>query len=74
MKNPIIDRFNQVMKNCRFYEKQGLPNSLLNEIGVLRGIYYCMEIDGVKLDDMSELMHFIDIQQNMKEPLTRYHK
>lgn len=40
------DIYNRTMNNCKFYEKENQALKLLNEIGVLRGISYCLENEG----------------------------
>ena len=35
--------YDRTMRNCIFYKAEGKEKCLLNEIGVLRGIAYCME-------------------------------
>lgn len=38
----IIAIYNRTYNNCKFYYEQGNSKRLLNEIGVLRGIVYCI--------------------------------
>lgn len=66
MKNKLIESFERTLRNCSFYEKEGKAMSLANEIGVLRGIAYCMELEG-ECPHTEEFMHFIEIQQKLKE-------
>ena len=40
--SPLLELFDRTMRNCLFYEREGKPNCLLNEIGVLRGICYAL--------------------------------
>ena len=61
------DIFERTKNNCRFYEKEGKQSSLLNEIGVLRGIAYCLEVMTGKLPlDDDEFLRLISIQNDMK--------
>lgn len=38
----IVDIYNRTYENCKFYFEQGKEKHLLNEIGALRGIVYCI--------------------------------
>lgn len=64
----IMEIYERTMKNCFFYQERGFKDALLNEIGVLRGIMYCMEAEGLYPNDenLSDIEHFIDIQQERK--------
>lgn len=64
----MMDIYHRTLNNCRFYEKENDKKSLLNEIGVLRGIYYCLQCVGVAPDD-EELDRFIELQNQLKESL-----
>lgn len=66
MENTLNELFKRTLKNCAFYEKEGKTISLANEIGALRGIGYCMELEG-ECPHTEEYMHFIEIQQKLKE-------
>lgn len=66
MENTLNELFERTLKNCSFYEKEGKTINLVNEIGVLRGIGYCMELEG-ECSHTEEFMHFIEIQQKLKE-------
>ena len=39
----LLELFDRTTKNCEFYEQEQDNAALLNEIGVLRGIMYCIE-------------------------------
>ena len=39
----IISIYNRTYNNCKFYFEKGENRRLLNEIGVLRGIVYCIQ-------------------------------
>lgn len=71
MKDTIRHRFEVTLKNCQTYEQLGLRNNLMNEIGVLRGVHYCMDLakTPVDPDDEREFFRFIEIQQKMKDAL-----
>lgn len=61
----ISDLYNRTLENCLFYEKEGSDAELLNEIGVLRGIAYCMEAAG--MSHLSEdFIRLIEKQQELK--------
>jgi hypothetical protein len=62
----IIDVYNRTMNNCKTYMLNDNTSSLLNEIGVLRGVAYCMEISGIPYPNFTEFQKMIDIQQNLK--------
>ncbi len=38
----MVDVYERTLKNCAFYESEGMERKLLNEIGVLRGVAYCL--------------------------------
>ena len=38
----IISVYNRTYNNCKFYLEKGDKERLLNEIGALRGIIYCI--------------------------------
>lgn len=68
----LMNLYSRTISNCRYYKSKGMKNSLLNEIGVLRGILYCIE--GILEEDISsptffndQLVELIKFQQNMKE-------
>lgn len=58
----IQDIFERTLNNCKHYEREEMPESLLNEIGVLRGVAYCLECFGVCVHT-SDFIHFIQTQQ-----------
>lgn len=58
--------FERTMNNCLCYEREGKKMSLLNEIGCLRGIAYCLEELGVCAHENGEFLRMIKIQQDMK--------
>lgn len=60
MENKLIAIYNRTMNNCMFYEKRNDKQHLLNEIGCLRGIAYCLEELGICVHNESYL-HFIEI-------------
>lgn len=61
----IMDLYDRTISNCKFYEEEGKRISLNNEIGVLRGIAYCMELVGVyPLNDT--FSHFIELQNEFR--------
>ena len=64
MKKQVIEIYNRTMKNCKFYEREGKKPELLNEIGTLRGVAYCVEALG-ECPHNDELFHFIEIQNEL---------
>ena len=68
----MIDLYNRTLKNCEYYYyrdtyKSKSDISLANEIGVLRGIAYCLELQGFNITELTDLKQWVDIQQIMKE-------
>ncbi len=68
----LIEIYKRTLDNCKFYEKEQKPLNLINEIGVLRGVAYCMtEAAGMKLELMTatfeDFLHFIHIQEELKK-------
>ena len=53
--------YDSTLANCSMYEKAGMQGLLLNEIGALRGIAYCMELV-TELYETEKFQHFMDIQ------------
>lgn len=64
----ITEILERTINNCKTYEKKGDDASLLNEIGVLRGIAYCLEALGED-PHSPELKHYLKIQNELKETL-----
>lgn len=62
--NSIQAIYDRTYHNCEFYLSEGKEISLANEIGVLRGVAYCMEELG--MDVPTNLMGMIEIQQGLK--------
>lgn len=60
----LIDCYNQIMSNCKYYEREQMPTCLANEIGVLRGVAYAMEMAG-ECPHNPDFMHFIEIQNEL---------
>lgn len=65
MENTVIGLFERTMNNCRYYEKENLNMHLLNEIGVLRGIAYVLELTGT-CPHSEEFLYYIQKQQELK--------
>ena len=63
----MINLFNKQIENCKCDERTGMKQHLLNDIGVLRGIAYCLETIGVCPHGSDNLLHFIDIQNEMTQ-------
>lgn len=64
MKKMMFILYDRTIKNCRFYEKEGDHLRLLNEIGCLRGIAYCLEECAAFIAD-NEFLHFISISNEL---------
>lgn len=66
--NTMLEAYNNTMKNCRYYEETNNNAALLNEIGVLRGIFYCMELADIRgLNTLvKDFNYYIDKQQELK--------
>ena len=63
----MLDIYKRTLNNCEFYEKENKPLNLLNEIGVLRGVAYCLEAAGLDFAfNNSRFEHFIKVQQELK--------
>ena len=56
----------RTLNNCLFYEREQKWLRLLNEIGVLRGIVYCLEGCGENFPADETFLHFIELQQTLK--------
>lgn len=66
-KNKMIELFNRTYSNCLYYKERNKEYSLVNEIGVLREIAYCLsDVAGI-CPHNEEFMEMIDIQQQLKE-------
>jgi hypothetical protein len=59
----------RTLNNCHFYEREKRQKSLLNEIGVLRGLVYALESIGITLEEQEyqEFTRLIDIQEELKK-------
>lgn len=66
IQSKIISLFDRTYRNCIYYSEEGKDFSLANEIGVLRGIAYCMEVVGL-CPHTDRFLKFIEIQQNLKK-------
>lgn len=68
MKKKLLSLYDRTLKNCEFYERENDKIHLLAEIGCLRGISYCLEENGINTFELSGLMYFINISNElMKE-------
>ena len=65
-KSQFQDLFDRTYRNCQFYLSQGNEYSLANEIGVLRGIVYCMDEIGEEPENLRQFNEMIDKQQELK--------
>ena len=66
----LMDLFNRTLSNCDFYEKENRTTSLLNEIGVLRGIAYCLEALNIDVLEFPSFQHYIEIQNQELNKIT----
>ena len=57
--------YERTIRNCEYYEKNKDFTRLLNEIGVLRGIAYCLENDGQCVQDDERFIRYIEMQNNI---------
>lgn len=66
MPDTLLSIYERTLKNCKLYEKENKHVSLVNEIGVLRGIAYCMEIvDRCPINE--EFLYYINLQEKYKK-------
>lgn len=68
--NSFIESYTRTLNNCKFYEKEGKYWSLMNEIGVLRGLMYGMEMVSICSGydfDVSEAEYYMELQVKLKE-------
>lgn len=63
---PIKEIYFRTWKNCKFYEEQGDTLSLLNEIGVLRGVSYALDAINCNMVDQ-DLIRWCKLQEELKE-------
>lgn len=65
-KEKMIALLDRTYYNCLFYKENNNSYSLANEIGVLRGIAYCLsEIAGI-CPHNEDFLEMIEIQQKLK--------
>lgn len=55
----FLELYERTYNNCVFYRESGKKKELLNEIGALRGIAYCIEA-AVGEDNMEHLIDYPD--------------
>lgn len=63
--------FIRTVGNCCWYESKGDKASLLNEIGVLRGLSYAMDNIGLCPHVNFHFMHFMSLQQELKDEFNK---
>ena len=63
----MMSIYMRTLNNCKFYQKKEMKASLLNEIGVLRGIAYCLELAGFSVYDLPEFLDYINIQNKLRK-------
>ena len=65
MKNKELkELYERALNNCRFYLKENMNKNLLNEIGVLRGISYVLELNNINVVN-DEFINFIKKQNEL---------
>lgn len=57
--------YERTIRNCEYYEANKDFKRLLNEIGVLRGIAYCLENNGQCVHADERFIHYIEMQNNI---------
>ena len=65
MNTTVIGIYERTLNNCKVYEKEKNHKALLNEIGVLRGVAYVLDLVGVCYHS-EDFIHFIDLQEKFK--------
>jgi len=65
-KEKLLEIFNRTMQNCEFYEAEKQDTKLLNEIGCLRGIAYCLESVGI-CPHSEKFLYYINIQNQLND-------
>ena len=70
-KEEIRKIFIRTIGNCCWYESKEDKASLLNEIGVLRGLGYAMESIGLCPHVDIHFTYFIDLQQKLKDEFNK---
>lgn len=70
----MMEIYTRTLRNCEFYAEQDKPVALANEIGVLRGIGYCLESVGICPHSLPGFMDFIALQQSLKADEETYRK
>lgn len=68
-KETLPSIFDMTLNNCIYYEKEGMQAHLLNEIGILRGIMYCLDSIGIRPQN-KKIYELIEKQQQLKEELS----
>ncbi len=66
----LMDLFNRTLSNCELYKNENRTTSLLNEIGVLRGIAYCLEAFDIDVCEFPTFQHYIEIQNQELNKIT----
>ena len=57
--------YEKTIRNCEYYEWHKYFKRLLNEIGVLRGIAYCLEYNGQCVHGDEKFIRYIEMQNNI---------
>ena len=66
MKNKELkELYERTLNNCRFYLKENMNKKLLNEIGVLRGIAYVLELNNINVVKNDDFINFIKMQNEL---------
>ena len=65
MNGRLYRLYNRTLNNCMYYEEERKTLELINEIGVLRGIAYCLQAHGDPIDDFDNFAHFMNVQTEL---------
>jgi hypothetical protein len=60
----LLEIYDRTIANCLFYERENKKAHLLNEIGVLRGVAYCLESMGM-CPHTAEFLRLINLQNEL---------
>jgi hypothetical protein len=63
----LVEIYERTKRNCLFYENSNQEKHLLNEIGCLRGVAYCLEEAGVCVHEDQDFLHMIAVAEKLKK-------
>lgn len=64
-KEKLFNLYNRTYHNCLYYKERNMEKELLNEIGVLRGIGYCL--DAITGDKKFTIIDFTMFREMIEE-------